>query len=145
MEDSTSVADFQEHTEPVRYAQTTWRALAALTTEHQHALRHALDRSQAIQSAGEVRQQHETPSGFADSPGSPQPSDQACVLGVTQAPVCSENADHHEFANGVRMETERMSAKVRHVNPEKDVVVRVDFIRGTASRVGVSWGIRLVV
>ena len=53
MEDGPNIAP-----EPARYAQTTWRALAALTTEHQHALRHALDRNEAVESAGEVHQQH---------------------------------------------------------------------------------------
>ena len=135
MEDGSSVASIQERTEPVRYAQTTWRALAALKTEHQHALRHALDRSQAVESTGEVHQQHETPGGLADSPRSLKTSDQSYLREVTQPPACSQIADDHAFPNAVRMETERISAKVRHQNPEKDVVVRVEFIRGTASRV----------
>ena len=135
MEDGPNVAPFQQHTEPVRYAQTTWRALAALTTEHQHALRHALDRNQAVASAGEVHQQHETTSGFADSPRSAKTSDQSGLHEAAQARASSENADDPAFANSVRMETERVSAKVGVLNPARDVVVRVEFIRGKASRV----------
>lgn len=135
MEDGPNIAPFQDHTEPVRYAQTTWRALAALTTEHQHALRHALDRNQVVESVGEVYQQHETTDGFADSTRSPRTSDQSGLHEAAQARACSENADDSAFANSVRMETERISAKVRVLNPARDVVVRVEFIRGKASRV----------
>ena len=98
-------------------------------------LRNAIDRNEAVESAGEVQKKHETISGFADSPRSPEISDQYGLHEAAQAHDGSNHADVPAFANAVRVETERISAKVRQQNPEKDVVVRVEFIRGKASRV----------
>ena len=63
----------------VQYAKSTWRALTTLATEHQHVLLSALDSRAAVESSGEVHQQHETASGFADSLQSREQSSAAAV------------------------------------------------------------------
>ena len=64
---------------------------------------------------------------------------------VTQTAPYAHNADDNAFAKAVRMEMERILARVRHQSPEKDVVVRVEFVPGTASPVCVLVNLRCSV
>lgn len=145
MEDGDSLPRVQEDKEsaqPVQYAKSTWRALAAVATEHRHALRHALDNTPAVESTGEVHQHHESTTistaGLKRSQQSfdslKQPADGD--LRKTSAPP--DVLDAAEFHEAVRAEVQRVTPKTTFWDSEKDVVVRLEFMRSGASRVGFS-------
>lgn len=133
MEEASTPGSSQQHSEPIQYAKSTWKAFAALATEHQHALRHVLDNKPDVEESGEVHQRHETVSGLTDSTQtvrSPEALTQTHLSYTLQ-----RAADAAPLDEAVRIEMDCVKAKVTGRNPDRDVVVRLEIMRGTASRV----------
>ena len=133
MEEASSPDSSQQDSEPVQYAKSTWKAFAALATEHLHALRHILDNKPDVENSGEVHQQHETVSGLTDSAQtlrSPEALPQTHL-----SHTLLRAADAAPLDEAVRIEMDCVKAKVTGRNPDKDVVVRLEIMQGVASRV----------
>ena len=141
-QDGSNPDSLQQETRPAEYARSTWKALTTLATEHQHALRHAFDSNSTVASSGEVCQQTEAANAVQDSL-------RICTSQAQTEPYLphapQDTPDIATFDEAVQTEVQRVKAYTSTRNPEKDVVVRLEFMRGTDSRVcclastGFSW------
>ena len=117
------------------YRSTAWRALSAFATEQHHALRHVFDSNPALETSGQIEHQHEA--STAEEVGSQQSTTTAELPGKADHALSSSLQtvlDQHDLEGHVKAEVQRIEQRIMVLNPEKDVVVRLDFIRGLASR-----------
>ena len=117
------------------YRNTAWRALSAFATEQHQALRHVFDNSPAFEISGQIEHQHEA--STAAEVGSQQSATTAELPDQADPALSSKLQavlDQHDLEGHVQAEVQRIEQRIMVLNPEKDVVVRLDFIRGLASR-----------
>ena len=133
MEDAVSPPDLEQSGESTQYVKTAWRMLAALASERQHALQHALDSSSATETPGQVRQQQETPCDLTPTLQASTGPEQPPVPQRIRATQCGNT--EAAFKEAVRVELQRVKADVSFRHPLQDVVVRLEFMTGAASRV----------
>ena len=118
------------------YGNTTWRALSAFATEQHQALRRAFDAAPVASIAGQVEHHQEASTtdqiNFERSvPAAQQPTN-------AEFPASSgESQSAGSTGLTIVEEVERMRERTSILNPETDVVVRLDFASGGGSRAAV--------
>ena len=116
-------------------ANTTWRALSTIVTEHHQAFRRALDGRSFLETSGQVHHQQESNTTEQHPPDevkqvTQQSTEGDLVQNQTVQPA-RHTASTHE---GVQAELQRIQQNTSMLNLEKDVVVQLDFMSGLASR-----------
>ena len=109
-------------------ANTTWRALSTLATEQHQALRRALDGESPLETSGQVHHQQET------STSDQYPSDEVKLTEQSSEGDLARHQNAQPADEGVQAELQRIQQKTFMLNPEKDVIVQLDFMSGVASR-----------
>lgn len=114
-------------------ANTTWRALSTLATEHHQAIRCALDGGSPLETSGQVHHQQET--STTDSSDEVKQFTQQSREGDLAKSQIAQSARHTDSTHeGVQAELQRIQQKASMLNPKNDVVVQLDFMSGVASR-----------
>lgn len=112
----------------IDHGNPAWRALSAFATEQHHAFRHAFDSEPAVETTGQVHHQQETCT--TDQVNFTQSADQ--LSEAERAHAHESRAVQHKTA--LQAEVDRIQQRIALLNPEKEVVVQLDFISGGASR-----------
>lgn len=113
------------------YVPQAWHALTALASEQQHAFRSIFDVA-PVETPGSVQHQHESARDHTSA--APAPEEARCA---TRAESAAEGSQHTAVpAEGaVQAEVEDVQQRVISTDPEKEVVLRFDFLSGRDSRV----------
>lgn len=115
----------------IDHGNPAWRALSAFATEQHHAFRHAFDSEPAVETTGQVHHQQETcTTDQVNSAHFTQSADQ--LSEAERAHARESRAVQHKAA--LQAEVDRIQQRIALLNPEKEVVVQLDFISGGASR-----------
>lgn len=116
-------------------ANTTWRALSMLATEHHQAFRRALDGRSPLEISGQVHHLQESSTTDQHPSDEVKPLTQQSTEGDLAQNQTVQPARHTASTyEGVQAELQRIQQRTSMLNPEKEVVVQLDFMSGVASR-----------
>lgn len=118
-------------TEYIPQVHSTWHALSALASEQQHAFRHIFADGQAVKTPGQVQHEHESTRRDLTNPAPPPEALDDRLLSSNATEVERE----FPFEEAVQAEVDDVQTRAISTDPNKEVVLRFDFLSGRDSRV----------
>lgn len=113
------------------YIPQAWHALSVLASEQQHAFRHIFADGQAVKTPGQVQHEHESNRrDLNKSAPPPEASDDRL-----QSTNATEVESEVPFEEAVQAEVDDVQTRAISTDPNKEVVLRFDFLSGRDSRV----------